>query len=77
MFTRGDVESVKIMMGVFKDFFEVTGLVANIAKSKVDFGGVNIDVQQKILDFTGFAKGGLPFRQLGIPLDSRKLTVAN
>lgn len=45
LFTRGDRISVELPMKQFKNFSEVTGLNANIAKSMVFFGGVEEGVR--------------------------------
>lgn len=41
------------------------------------FSGVEEDIQQDILQETCFVRGNLPFKYLGVPLDSRKLTMVN
>ena len=44
----------------------MSGLIANQAKSCAYFGGVSDDMQQLILQHTGFLKGLLPFRYLDV-----------
>lgn len=39
------------------------------------FGGVTEAQQEEILNYTGFKKGMLPLRYLGVPLNTKKLTV--
>jgi hypothetical protein len=75
MFTRGDETSIKLMMGEFQKFSDSTGLKANPAKCKVYFGGVPALEQKKIVTATSFSVGTIPFKYLGVPLSSRKLTV--
>lgn len=75
MFVRGDVESVKLLMHRFDQFSNATGLRANQAKCKVYFGGVYGFDRDRILAETGFVVGDLPFKYLGVPLTSRKLSV--
>ncbi|XP_060212045.1 uncharacterized protein LOC132639621 [Lycium barbarum] len=53
----------------------VNGLQANLEKSSVYFGGVNQTVQDNILQHLGYTHGELPFRYLGIPLSSKKLSL--
>ncbi|XP_058755140.1 uncharacterized protein LOC131628305 [Vicia villosa] len=60
LFTRGDKISVTLLMATFKDFSAATGLRASPTKCKVYFGGVSEDVQQQILDTTGFAVFPMP-----------------
>ncbi|CAL0333248.1 unnamed protein product [Lupinus luteus] len=75
LFCRGDHKSVQPMMEIFKMFSESTGLKARTTKCKVYFGGVDMNTQKSIQQTTGFSKGCLPFKYLGVPLDSKKLTV--
>jgi hypothetical protein len=63
------------MMGEFQKFSDSTGLKANPAKCKVYFGGVPDLEQKKIITATRFSAGTIPFKYLGVPLSSRKLTV--
>ncbi|XP_058742706.1 uncharacterized protein LOC131615251 [Vicia villosa] len=75
LFTRGDENPVTLMIETVNNFSATTGLKSSPTKYKVYFGGVSDTVQQKILDITGFKAGCLPFKYLGVPLVSRKLTV--
>lgn len=63
-----------LMVSVINRFSAATGLKASPTKCKVYFGGVAEDMQQKILAINGFVVGSLPFKYLGVPLVSRKLT---
>ncbi|KAK4726976.1 hypothetical protein R3W88_031893 [Solanum pinnatisectum] len=76
LFSRGDIDSTTLMYECFQQFSKVSGLLANQAKSCVYFGGVSEEIQQKILQHTGFSKGDLPFRYLGVPLSSKKLSIS-
>ncbi|XP_070050116.1 uncharacterized protein [Nicotiana tomentosiformis] len=75
LFCRGDVISAKILYACFDSFSKASGLVANQEKSFVYFGGVAPNVQQGILQTLGFQAGTLPFRYLGVPLSSKRLSV--
>uniref|UniRef100_A0A0V0IYZ4 Putative ovule protein n=1 Tax=Solanum chacoense TaxID=4108 RepID=A0A0V0IYZ4_SOLCH len=76
LFCRGDVQSTVLLYECFQQFSQVSGLIANQAKSCVYFGGVSKQEQQLILQHTGFTKGNLPFRYLGVPLSSKKLSIS-
>lgn len=76
IYVRGDLGSMQLLMGAFTSFTDATGLVVNVSKSKVYFGGVHHVAQLQILVETGFLKGSLSFKYLGVPLDSKKLTIA-
>lgn len=75
LFSRGDPISVDLMVKAFKNFSESTGLIANPSKCKIYFGGVGDDSKRNILNLTGFTEGPLPFRYLGVPLTSKKLSI--
>lgn len=74
MFTRGDVESMKQLLGIFEKFAATSGLKANQMKSCIYFGGVPDAVKQDILEVSGMVEGRLPFKYLGVPLSDQKLT---
>lgn len=76
LFSRGDVMSVKLVMERFNEFSQFTGLFVNLHKCKIYCGGMNGNGEGQLAGITGFAKGPLPFRYLGIPLTSRKLNNA-
>lgn len=75
MFSRGDQESAAMLFDCFQMFSSVSGLIENQGKSTVYFGGVNEDIHEQILQYTGFKKGELPFKYLGIPLCTKKVSV--
>lgn len=75
MFARGDVDSVQQLLRVFGKFGAASGLHANHLKSSIYFGGVKQDVRQEILEISGMCEGNLPFRYLGIPLSTKKISV--
>lgn len=49
MFCRGDLKSVKYLGQCYMMFSNASGLVANIDKSNVYFGGVDQQIQEEIL----------------------------
>jgi hypothetical protein len=75
LFSRGDLGSVTQLFEAFEQFSIVSGLKANQAKSSIYFGGVAPSVQEAILAKFNLVKGELPFKYLGVPLSSKKLTV--
>lgn len=75
LFSRGDEKYVYLLMSIFQDFSEVTGLKSNPTKSKAYFGGTTTHVQQRILADIRFVEGHIPFKYLGVPLSSLKPTV--
>ncbi|XP_060200123.1 uncharacterized protein LOC132628355 [Lycium barbarum] len=75
LFSRGDIESIKALLECFQLFSKASGLVANVEKSSIYFGGVSNAEQLLIIRELGFAKGELPFKYLGVPLSTKRTTV--
>jgi hypothetical protein len=75
LFLRGDVGSITQLLEAFNMFSAASGLRANQDKSSIYFGGVVDSVQETILTKFRLTKGELPFKYLGVPLSSKKLTV--
>ena len=50
---------------------------ANSSKSAVYIAGVPCAIRDDIRDLNGFTIGSLPFKYLGIPLSSRRLSIAD
>uniref|UniRef100_A0A803PY01 Reverse transcriptase domain-containing protein n=1 Tax=Cannabis sativa TaxID=3483 RepID=A0A803PY01_CANSA len=61
LFSKGNLNSVKIIQEAFTKFCNATGLSANKAKSQIFFGGVKEDVKQKILELVQIEEGNLSF----------------
>lgn len=76
MFARDDQPSTKAF-AAFTKFSEASGLVANIHKSDVYIVGVSHDVIDHLVDTLGMPRGTFPFRYLGVPLTTRKLSYTN
>ncbi|XP_074313687.1 uncharacterized protein LOC141648877 [Silene latifolia] len=75
IFVRGDVPSVVAVKSTLSIFAELSGLHANIEKTNIYFGGVHPDVKEAILAATGFSEGQFPFRYLGVPLSTSRVSV--
>ncbi|XP_058746716.1 uncharacterized protein LOC131619658 [Vicia villosa] len=60
---------------ITKEFSNSTGLVVNPAKCFVYMGDVDDSTREQILHTIGFRVGQLPFRYLGLPLSSKKLSI--
>ncbi|XP_074266602.1 uncharacterized protein LOC141589881 [Silene latifolia] len=71
----GDVPSVSAVLVVLKNFSAWSGIYANTDKTEIYFGGVSDAIKQHILQDTGFSEGNFPFRYLGLPLNTARLTV--
>ncbi|KAL0312368.1 UNVERIFIED_CONTAM: Retrovirus-related Pol polyprotein from type-2 retrotransposable element R2DM [Sesamum radiatum] len=77
LFSKADPHSVSILKEVLDGFGIVSGLVANAAKSHVILSRAAMALAPTILTITGFQLGSLPFRYLGLPIVSSKLTIAD
>jgi hypothetical protein len=75
IFTRGDTKSVELVMAKIQDFSRSTGLHVNPSKCKIFYGGVEEHIKDSIGKVTSIAEGSLPFRYLGKPLTSKKLSI--
>ncbi|XP_021771869.1 uncharacterized protein LOC110736014 [Chenopodium quinoa] len=74
-FLRADEHSFQLLFNAFKKFSFASGLVANLSKSEVYFGGIQATEQNALLSVLGMVAGSLPFRYFGVPLSSKKLTI--
>lgn len=77
LFSKGNVQSVVLLVRTLKAFANVSGLEASPEKTAIYFGNVKEEDQTRILQLTRFKKGTFPFRYLGVPITSKKLTRAD
>ncbi|XP_058748838.1 uncharacterized protein LOC131621819 [Vicia villosa] len=63
------------MIEVFQGFSKAIGIYVHPGKCKLYFGGVSPYIRHEIVGISGFTEGCLPFKYLGVPLSSRKLTI--
>lgn len=73
LFCRGETKSVELLNMGLRLFSSVSGLQPNLSKSCCFFANVPTNVQQQILQLTGFQLGELPIKYLGLPLITSKL----
>lgn len=73
LFAREDQESVQQLHEAFLIFSAASGLQANLTKSAIYFEGVDNYSRIAILHTLAYVQGQLPFKYLGIPLDTKKL----
>ncbi|XP_056685724.1 uncharacterized protein [Spinacia oleracea] len=74
MFARADVPYVTALFGAFTKFSTASGLNANLHKSEVYTADVPDDISSQTVARIGIQKGNFPFRYLGVPLTTRKLS---
>ncbi|GJU00845.1 reverse transcriptase domain, reverse transcriptase zinc-binding domain protein [Tanacetum coccineum] len=73
IFSRGDVDSAKVIMDSLEEFKRTSGLVPSIRKSTTFFCNVLNHVKLAILNIMPFSEGGLLVKYLGVPLISSRL----
>ncbi|KAG7583882.1 Reverse transcriptase zinc-binding domain [Arabidopsis suecica] len=73
----GKIRSVEGIMEVFEDFSRHSGLKISLEKSTLYMAGIPPMVKQEIADKFPFEVGQLPVRYLGLPLVTKRLSVAD
>ncbi|CAN1153332.1 LINE-1 retrotransposable element ORF2 protein [Linum perenne] len=73
VFTKGNTEAIDVVKRVLQDFKEISGLQFNSEKSRIYIAGVQLDEVDVITASSGFSRGDIPFRYLGVPLTVGKL----
>ena len=74
IFCKANPATLKLPMDAFHEFTLSSGLIANLEKSNMVFGGECTQLQQECLNITGLTEGHLPFRYLGVPIIASRLT---
>lgn len=77
VFTDGQKRSVEGILRVFEEFEKLSGLKISVEKSTLYMAGISLENQNAILENFPFAAGQLPVRYLGLPLLTKKMTVAD
>lgn len=76
LFARGDIPSVAALCNKLQHFSKITGLAINKEKSELFVAGVDGPELQLMESKSGFKLGTMPFRYLGVPLQSSRLCSA-
>ncbi|XP_074314439.1 uncharacterized protein LOC141649654 [Silene latifolia] len=74
LFSKGYELSIMWLLRSFATFSMASGLCFNKDKSEIYFNGMSQGAMDSILQVSGFKRGVLPFKYLGVPISSRKLT---
>ncbi|KAL2901530.1 hypothetical protein RDABS01_026612 [Bienertia sinuspersici] len=75
MCCRGDKHSIEKILQGFNAFSKVSGLKANNSKTEVYACGMEEEELQQIIRDSGYKRGSLPFKYLGVPICSRRIGV--
>ncbi|KAL5146890.1 putative ribonuclease H protein [Glycine soja] len=63
-----------MMMRAYESFSKATGLLVNPQKCSLLCAGIDAVTKREILEVSGFQEGQLPFKYLGVPVTSKKLS---
>ncbi|XP_024009376.1 uncharacterized protein LOC112084468 [Eutrema salsugineum] len=77
IFLEGSVQNVAGVLSILRKFEELSGLGVNISKTQMFASGVPEEDLSEIQDRFDLTPSSLPIRYLGLPLCSRKLSVAD
>lgn len=77
IFIEGNIESVQCVLQVLKEFEERSGLAVSIQKTSFFASGMTEEEINTIQASTGMSCGNLPLRYLGVPMNSRKLSLSS
>ncbi|XP_074298892.1 uncharacterized protein LOC141629862 [Silene latifolia] len=73
LFSKGDTQSVMVLLRSFATFSAASGLQMNNHKSYIYFSRVQRKVRDYIIGLSGCVEGQLPFKYLGIPITAGRL----
>ncbi|XP_074304930.1 uncharacterized protein LOC141639781 [Silene latifolia] len=73
LFSKGDVQSIMVLLISFATFSKATRLQMNTTKSNIYLNGVKNSVKDDIPLISCFTEGTLPFRYLGVPITAGRL----
>lgn len=76
-FTKGNVDSVLGIKNILYLFYSFSGLSVNVEKTEFFCSGVFEGAVRVIVEESGFQIGKLPVRNLGVPLVTRNLSLAD
>ncbi|XP_062100393.1 uncharacterized protein LOC133806289 [Humulus lupulus] len=76
LFSHGDFISILWMLRGLKLFSKTSGLFPNEAKSAIYCSGMCESEIERVVSASGFTQSSLPFRYLGIPICSKRISNA-
>lgn len=77
LFSRGDEESVSVLINTLNPFGDVSGLHINPQNSKICVAGISQFECSVLQNITNFALGEFPVKYLGVPLTHRKTKISH
>ncbi|XP_074290327.1 uncharacterized protein LOC141617057 [Silene latifolia] len=73
LFSKGDATSMMLLLQSFSTFSNATGLQVSASKSSAYFRNVPEQLESEILQISGFSEGSIPFKYLGMPIQTTRL----
>ncbi|XP_062079946.1 uncharacterized protein LOC133784674 [Humulus lupulus] len=77
IFCNGDFVSIMLMLRGLKLFSSSSGLLPNSEKTAIYCHGMSDAVVDRVLEASGFSRSHLPFRFLGTPICSKRISAAD
>ena len=77
IFCKGDLSSVRIICDCIQGFSNTSGLHANSGKLAIYLAGVDSFIKEDLRSTSQFTLGTLPFKYLGVPLSSKRFSIAD
>lgn len=77
IFTEGSLSSIQKVLQILREFEMQSGLAISVQKSRFFSSGLSQAEVEAIQASTGMIQGSLPIMYLGVPLCTKKLSLAN
>ncbi|XP_019232804.1 PREDICTED: uncharacterized protein LOC109213459 [Nicotiana attenuata] len=74
LFCKGELPSILLMLRGLATFSEASGLKTNEAKSNIYSANMNEHDLGDLCEITGYKRGTMPFRYLGVPISAKKIS---
>ncbi|KAM6553523.1 hypothetical protein CsatB_014285 [Cannabis sativa] len=76
LFCKGDLQSIRLMLQGLRLFSSSSGLLPNNNKSAIYCAGMPEAEIQRAVQISGFTRSSVPFKYLGIPICSKRISQA-
>ncbi|KAL9232391.1 hypothetical protein vseg_007506 [Gypsophila vaccaria] len=73
LFSKGEANSMMLLLKAYSTFSKASGLKICASKSSAYFRGIQEDLKLDILRISGFSEGQIPFKHLGMPIETTRL----
>lgn len=75
MFCKVEMGSIRLLSQTFRKFSQVSVLQVNVDNSFLFLAGISDNLKKDILEDIGYCTKTFPFKYLGVPIASRKLSI--